>query len=147
MILGCPRGHRLQALLLQTQVHADHQPLPWPPPQDMAQHPATYPCHVPIRAALPSPRWIFLQPETTGAGNRGCDTEHCCRDLVHPLLRPLLLLPTSCPGRALALHPLALRMPCRVLCPPPGPPQLHLKSPSFALHAAPMSPWPSIALG
>lgn len=73
MIPGCPRGHGLQALLLWAQARADHQPLPWPPPQDIAGHPATYPCRVPIRAALPSPGWIFLQPGTTGAGNRDCD--------------------------------------------------------------------------
>lgn len=122
MILGCPTGHQLRALLFRAQAHADHQPLLWPPPWDMAQSPAINPCHIPIRVALPSPGWIFLQPEISSAGNRDCDAKHQRRDLVHPLLRPSLLLPTGCPSRALALHPLDVGMPRRELCPPARPP-------------------------
>lgn len=76
MTLGCQRGHLIQAVLLQTQAHADQQPLPWLAPWDTAQDPATYPGHIPTTVALPSPGCIFLQPETTDAGNRDCNTEH-----------------------------------------------------------------------
>lgn len=102
---GQPWGVQEGTLLLQTQAHTFHQHLPWCPPWDMTQHPATCARHIPVRTALPSPGWMSLQPETISAANRDHHTKHQHQGLVLPLLRPSLLLPTRCPGRALPLHP------------------------------------------
>lgn len=78
-------------------------------------------CHVPMPCSHQGSSAITqldLIPDRGNCWKQGLQHKPSHQDLVHALLHSLLLLPTGCPGRALTLHPLALRMPCRELCPP-----------------------------